>query len=178
MKVKKSLPVGRQEKSKVKNIIYFCFVFLVLCSWPGCEAFVRKFTRKTKKTVLEEPVIQPQEYPSTALSREELYRDYFLFWETWADELLNFLKEDANAKKQKACANEALDNLTKMQSLLNEEKANALQGLIEEFNTFRNILSENRLNRADISYLRNKLERVKAKVHRGFIFSKVNKDLK
>jgi len=80
--------------------------------------------------------------------------------------------------KQKACANEALDNLTKMQSLLNEEKANALQGLIEEFNTFRNILSENRLNRADISYLRNKLERVKAKVHRGFIFSKVNKDLK
>lgn len=163
---------------KVKSISYFCFLFLVICSLSGCEAFVRKFTRKTKKMVFEEPVIQPQEYPRTALSQEELYRDYFLFWETWADELINFLKEDANAKKQKACADEALDNLTKMQSLLNEEKANSLQGLIVEFNTFKNILSENSLNRADISYLRNKLERIKAKIHRGFIFSKIKKDLK
>ena len=169
---------GTSHKSQVTSIIYFCFLFFVLCSLTGCEAFVRKFTRKTKKVALEEPVIQPQEYPQTALSREELYRDYFLFWETWVDELLNFLKEDANAKKQKACANEALDNLAKMQSLLNEEKANALAGLIGEFNTFKNILSENSLNRADISYLRNKLERIKAKVHRGFIFSKVKKDLK
>lgn len=163
---------------KVKNVIYSCFLFLVICSLTGCEAFVRKFTRKTKKTVFEEPVIQPQEYPQTALSREELYRDYFLFWETWADELLNFLKEDANAKKQKACADEALDNLTKMQSLLNEEKAKLLAAAIGEFNTFKNILAENSLNRADISYLRNKLERIKAKVHRGFIFSKIKKDLK
>ena len=48
-------------------IIYFCFLFFVLCSLTGCEAFARKFTRKTKKTVLEEPVIQPQEYPSYGL---------------------------------------------------------------------------------------------------------------
>lgn len=163
---------------KVKSIIYFCFLFFVLCSLTGCEAFVRKFTRKSKKVVLEEPVIQPQEYPQTALSREELYRDYFLFWETWADELLNFLKEDANAKKQKACANEALDNLIKMQSLLNEEKSAALQQLIEEFSILKNILSENSFNRADLSYLRNKLEKIKAKAHRGFIFSKVKKDMK
>lgn len=170
------------RKKKFLNLTVFFWALMFGCwiSLTGCEAFVRKFTRKTKKKArIEEQVIQPQTYPDVSLTREELYRDYYLFWESWTSELLNnFMYEDANRKKQKECVEEAWDNITKMRSLLKEDKALALQNIIDEFAVFKSILFQNRLNRADVTYLRNKLERIRAKARRGFIFARIKKDLK
>lgn len=152
----------------------YCLFFTLI----GCEAFVRKFTRKPKEIKKEEPVIQPEVYPEALASKEQLYKDYFLFWQTWADELSAHLNEKANAKKQKECAYEALDNLMKLEPLLNEEKAKALEPLLNEFKTVKNIIFAGHLNSPDFDYLRVKVERIKSKVHRSFVFLKARKDLK
>ncbi|HBU08115.1 MAG TPA: hypothetical protein DEA99_02725 [Candidatus Omnitrophica bacterium] len=71
-----------------------------------------------------------------------------------------------------------MDNLVKMQSLLNEEKAGFLDKFVIELTTVKNVLFQSYLNSADFSYLKNKIERIKAKVHRDFVFSKIKKDLR
>ena len=164
--------------NKIAQIIVLVTGFWLLVSLTGCEAFVKKFRRKPREEKREEPIIQPESYPDVALNKDELYRDYFLFWESWADELVSFLRDNANTKKQKECIQQAMDNLLKMQSLLNEEKAASLDGFVIELTTVKNVLFQSYLNSADFSYLRNKVERIKARVHRDFVFSKIKKDLR
>ncbi|MCM8783080.1 MAG: hypothetical protein NC909_01600 [Candidatus Omnitrophica bacterium] len=64
---------------KIKIILLF---FLLTFSFFGCDAFVRKFTRKPKKdTALQkEMVLVPEEYSSMFKDKEEQYRYYFSFW--------------------------------------------------------------------------------------------------
>lgn len=152
-----------------------CLLFTLI----GCAAFVRKFTRKPKGELeKEEPVIQPEVYPDLAAAKDELYKDYSTFWEGWADQLMEFLNEKANFKKQKECAYEALDNLTKMRELLNEEKAKSLEPLIDEFTAVKAIVFAGRLSSPDYNYLKNKVERIKSRVHRHFAYSRISKDFK
>lgn len=163
----------------VSKIILLSTCYLLLATLTGCEAFVRKFTRKPKGEIRkEEPIIQPEAYPDISSANDELYKDYFLFWESWVDELSSFLNDKANFKKQKECASESLDNLIKMQSLLNDEKAKSLEPLIVEFTTVKKIIFSGRLNSTDFYYLSAKAERIKTKVRRNFAFSKIKKDLK
>ena len=177
MKLKTPVCRSGRQNSKLK-ITALAMGFLMIISLTGCEAFVKKFRRRPKEEKREEPIIQPQSYPDVALNKDELYRDYFLFWESWADELVSFLKDNANTKKQKECIQQAMDNLVKMQSLLNEEKAGFLDKFVIELTTVKNVLFQSYLNSADFSYLKNKIERIKAKVHRDFVFSKIKKDLR
>ena len=171
-------PTPAYRQAGITQIILLVVCCLLLVTLTGCEAFVRKFTRKPKGEPRKEtPVIQPEVYPDVASSRGQLYKDYFLFWETWVEELLSNLSEKANFKKQKECANAALDNLLKMRSLLNDEKAGILEPFIAEFTAVKNIIFVGHLNSGDFYYLRNKLERMKSKVHRNFIFSKIEKGL-
>ncbi|MBM3255730.1 MAG: hypothetical protein FJZ08_05460, partial [Candidatus Omnitrophica bacterium] len=76
-------------KSRIPNpksqIALAVTIYLLLVSFLGCEAFVRKFTRKSKKEDLhrEEMVLAPQEYQKPKLSKEEEYRQYLLYWKSW-----------------------------------------------------------------------------------------------
>ncbi len=180
----------KSEKSKVKSqnhnvklksfkflllVLLFYFLVFSLC---GCEAFVRKFTRKPKEIKKEEPIIEPQVYPDFVLGPDALYKDYFLFWETWSDELLVNLNEGANFKKQKSCAEEGLDNLFKMKSLLKEESAVRLNPLVSDFAALKERIFAGNINPAEFSSLRRKVERIKAGVHRNFTFTKVKDAMK
>lgn len=166
-------------KQQITQIMVLFSVLCFLFSVIGCAAFVRKFTRKPKgEPQKEEPVIQPEAYPDVAADRDELYKDYSTFWEGWADQLMEFLNEKANFKKQRECAYEALDNLIKMRKLLNEEKAKSLEPLIDEFTAVKTIVFTGRLSSSDYTYLKNKVERIKSRVHRHFAHSKISKDLK
>ncbi|HAH21117.1 MAG: hypothetical protein A2Y00_00475 [Omnitrophica WOR_2 bacterium GWF2_43_52] len=165
------------HRSQVTRIILLSTLCLLLTTLTGCEAFVRKFTRKPKEIKREEPIIEPQVYPETSVSKEQLYMDYYLFWQTWSDEALLHLNENDNAKKQKECAYEALDNLLKMQSLLSEQKAKAMEPLVAEFKTVKEIVFAGRLNGPDYEYLRLKVERIKSRLSRNFSFLKIRKDL-
>lgn len=163
---------------KVKTFILVCSFIFLISGLTGCEAFVRKFTRKPKEIHKEEPVIEPQAYPDIGATKDALYKDYFLFWETWAEELLSFLRVDSNFKKQKECAWQALDNLTKMQSLLNEDKAKQLEKYIVDFTKIKDDIYSGRLIYADLYSIRLKVDNIKSGVHRSFVFSKVKNDFK
>jgi hypothetical protein len=111
-----------------RRIIFLFFCCFLISNLIGCEAFVRKFTRKPKKDNLqrEEMVLVPQEYKKPQLTKEEEYRQYLLYWKSWQDELIESLSGSTNHKKQVGCVNEALSNLAQLRSLLNAEKQKKL----------------------------------------------------
>jgi len=110
----------------------------------GCEAFVRKFTRKPKKENLpaEELVLVPEIYDVSELSDEELYRLYFLLWQSWHDELINSLVPGANHKKQVSCAEEALKNLIGLKAFLSEGDKKNLVPYIDDLEDLRGSIIE------------------------------------
>lgn len=112
------------------TIIILCFIV----NLTGCEAFVRKFTRKPKNENLprEEMVVTPEKYKAPLISKEEQYRQYFLYWKSWHDELINSLSYSANPKKQIGCINEAIKNLQALKELLKEEKQKMLTNYINQ----------------------------------------------
>lgn len=167
------------KRDALRIVTLFCLLVLVSCCLCSCEAFVRKFTRKSDKAIkTEEPIFEPETYPDASANKDALYKDYFLFWETWSEELLSFLDEGENFKKQKECAEEALDNLTKMQSLLSDERGKALEVFVCDFKEIKEEIFKGGLSSVDFYSLKRKVQRIRSSIHHNFIFSKINKDLK
>jgi len=52
------------------------------------------------------------------MTKEELYRQHFLFWQSWQVELENSLAQKTSLKKKVDCAQEALKNLINMKNML------------------------------------------------------------
>ena len=151
---------------------------VLLAGCMGCDAFVRKFTRKHKKDNLpqQELVLVPQEYKST-MSQEELYRQYFLFWQSWQTELIEALSNSGNHKKQLSCAREATRNFAQLKSLLAESK----WPLFEQYAT--QLLSQEQGVASDgygsqSSRNRIEAERLKSRIMREFAFPKVKDALR
>lgn len=103
-------------------IRYLLIISLLVFS-VGCEAFVRKFTRKQKKDNLprEEMVLEPQVYTVAKMSAQEQYRQYFLYWKSWMDELIESLSAQGSHKKQLSCLKEAIKNFDNLNGLVDEE---------------------------------------------------------
>lgn len=103
---------------RLKKFFLFLLVSAMVVTFAGCEALARKFTRKSKKEApAEEMVLVPEEYKGPNMTKEELYRQYFLFWKSWQDELIESLSR-GNHKKQLGCVQEAIKNLQQMRGLL------------------------------------------------------------
>ncbi|RJO65605.1 MAG: hypothetical protein C4540_00460 [Candidatus Omnitrophota bacterium] len=124
---------------KIEKILSWVMVIAVVFQILGCEAFVRKFSRKPKKDsqAKEEMVLVPEDYSGPGLSKEELYRQYFLFWKSWQDELIVALSSASPHKKQVDCANEALKNLNAMNDFLSVTKREALKVFINQLGTLQ-----------------------------------------
>ncbi|MDO8489581.1 MAG: hypothetical protein Q7S42_05695, partial [Candidatus Omnitrophota bacterium] len=122
---------------KIKKILSVLLCSFLLLDLVGCESFVRKFTRKSKKSDQPvEMVLTPEEYKGPNMTKDELYRQYFLYWKSWQDELINALTQKASLKKKVDCAQEALKNLTKMKMLLVEDAQKNLEVYIAKTNDF------------------------------------------
>ena len=137
----------------------------------GCEAFVRKFTRKPKEHKLkEEPILVPQDYSLSDLSTEERYRQYFLFWKSWQDELITALDSQASYKKRKECIREAVNNLEEIRSLLIEEKQKELDVYLEKLRSlFSKIIQDIYGTRLAIN--KSRAQSLKRNILRDFSYS-------
>jgi len=157
------------------RIFLLVTVYLLLVAILGCEAFTRKFIRKPKaeEKKPEEIVLIPQEYNAEGINKEELYREYFLYWESWQDELIDILSSrDLNRKKQVDSLREAVKNLVNMRGLLLPEKQILLDNYINEMNN----LSEDITKDIYTDFMSNSLmkaQRIKRKIQRDFSFSKI-----
>lgn len=160
---------------KILSVLLFCFLLLDLL---GCEAFTRKFTRKSKKPdAAVEMVLTPEEYKGPDMSKEELYRQYYLYWGSWQDELINALTQKASLKKKVDCAQEALKNLVNMKMML---VADAQKNFDSEIARLNDLLVNMKSDIYGVNDSRNLrvAERIKSSIHKGFIYSKIRNYLK
>ncbi len=119
----------------MRNKVFMLILGLIVAfSLVGCDAFVRKFTRKKKKDQLpqEQVVIAPQEYRDT-MTKDEKYQQFFTYWKAWNDELVEALsRNDSNFKRRVGCAEQAIKNLEQMKKLLPEQKQKELDQYLNQ----------------------------------------------
>ena len=163
---------------RVKNklsVLIICFLSLGLA---GCESFVRKFTRKSKKpSQAVEMVLAPEEYKGPQMSKEELYRQYYLYWGSWQDELINALTQGASVKKKIDCAQEALKNLANMRQMLVPDAQKNLNLEIDRLNGLLDNIRADLYGTNDSRNLR-LAEGIKSSIHKGFVYPKIRNYLK
>ena len=162
----------------MKRLLMIFLSGILLISLTGCEAFVRKFTRKSKKTDQSvEMVLAPEEYKGPNMTKEELYRQYFLFWKSWQDELINALNQNSSLKKKVDCAQEALKNLANMRGLLIEPAGKNLDVYIARLKDLASDMQSD-VYGAHNNSSKDEAGRIKADIERGFIYPKVKNYLK
>jgi len=150
-------------------------VFLVL-NLVGCEAFVRKFTRKKKDTgQKEEMVLAPVEYKPT-MDHVQLYKQHFLFWKSWHDELINALLMNSSQKKRIDCAGQAVKNLINMRGLLAPDKQALLDKYLTRMADLQDLIKGDIYGRNNATY-RQKADVLKMDILRYFSFNKVEKSI-
>ena len=160
---------------KIILVPLFCFLLLEVV---GCEAFTRKFTRKPKKTdQAVEMVLTPEEYKGPNMTKEEIYRQYFLFWKSWQDELINAFTQNASLKKKIDCAQEALKNLVNMQGLLIPAAQKNLDRDIVKSRDLISIMQSDIYGSNNIRNLQT-AEYLKSHIQKNFIYPKVKNYLR
>jgi hypothetical protein len=163
---------------KLKNFIITFIAGSIILELAGCDAFVRKFTKKPTKENMseEEMVLAPEEYKGPNMSKEELYRQYFLFWKSWSDELMEALIQGKSQKKQLDCAQEAIKNLESLKAILNLDTQKKLDIYIGRLNDLKNAISQdlygnNSLNNAHDA------ERLRIDISQKFSYDKIKNNL-
>ena len=124
---------------KMDRIFFLIVTVAMVFQVIGCESFVRKFSRKPKKDskAKEEMVLVPEDYLGSGLSKEELYRQYFLFWKSWQDELIVMLSSATPHKRQVDCVKEALESLHAMNGLLRTSRQEALRVYLNQLSSLQ-----------------------------------------
>jgi len=151
-------------------------ILILIFDLIGCEAFVKKFTRKSKKEdKVEEMVLAPEEYRDTR-SKEQIYREYFDFWKSWQTELVESLLQKKSNKKQVSCAQEAIKNLSSLRDLLSPEKQKKLDVYINQMKSLMDSISGDTYGANTSSYME-KAEALRMNILRDFSYKKVSKDI-
>ncbi len=166
-----------QPKRIIYQILITLFIFCTFISISGCEAFVKKFTRKPKKDKIESPVLVPEDYSPLDIPVEQRYRQYFLYWQSWQEELISALGSAASHKKRKTCIEEAIKNLLEMRHLLFEEKQKELEIYIEKSRLLENdIVKDIYGTKTAIHKIR--AESLKRNIFKEFSFPKIKNHLR
>lgn len=161
-----------KAQSSKRKVFLLVTSYLLLVTLIGCEAFVRKFTRKSKKEPpKEEMVLVPEEYKGPQMSKEELCRQYLLFWKSWHDEFIVSLSTGANHKKQIDCIEETINNLVNLRTLLNENKQKKLDAYLKQLNGLKELIIEDTYG-VNIPRHRQSAERIKRNILRDFSYRK------
>jgi hypothetical protein len=165
-------------KPQIRQIILLVTSYLLLVTLIGCDAFVRKFTRKPKKEDLpqQEMVLAPEEYKGARMSKEELYHQYFLFWKSWHDELIESLLQKKSIKKQIDCSQEMLGNLINLRPLLNIDMQKKLDIYIAQLKELQDQISKDTYGDSAVTNAQ-RLERIKRDILRDFSYNKISKDI-
>jgi hypothetical protein len=156
-----------------KSILSSCVLFLVF-QLSGCESVARKFVRKPAPEEMkkEEVVFAPQEYKGEGVPNIDLYRQYFLYWRTWQDELIDSLESNGNRKRQIDSLDEGLKNLGNIKLLIKPEAVTRLEVQIKRLLELRAaVIKDNYANR--VTDNRRQAERIRRDILKDFSFGKI-----
>ena len=169
------------KKPIIQYFTVYCLLSTVLLC--GCDAFVRKFTRKKNKDKEEEVelVLAPQEYKAPQISKEDLYHQYFLFWKSWQGELIETLNSGSNQinnhKKQVSTIKESISNLQELRKLLQGEAQKKLDVYIEKMKNLQTLIVDDPYG-SNLTSSRLKAEDLRSSILRKFSYRKVKDSLR
>ncbi|MBI5145391.1 MAG: hypothetical protein HZA27_04315 [Candidatus Omnitrophica bacterium] len=166
-------------KRKVTQTILLVTSYSLLVTLIGCDAFVRKFTRKPKKEQIpqEEMVVAPVEYEVPIMTKEEMYRQHFLYWKSWHDELIQALSPNQNQKKKIDCAEQAITNLERLYLMLDEQRQAKLDIYLNQFKELKDAVSKDIYGQR-VSFEHATAEQIKTNILRHFSYQKIKDYLK
>jgi hypothetical protein len=150
----------------------------VLCAGTGCEAIVKKFTRKPKHaSARPSPVISFQDY-SAGATPQERYRKHYLLFEYWNAELMDELQRAMmNAKRARRASGEAVQELRELRGLLQEPQRAMIDPVIDQRQRLDGQLKADVLTAAQRESAGRLLERQTRQLHRGLSPRKVEDKL-
>ncbi len=162
----------------MRKSFIFILGLIMLLNLVGCEAFVRKFTRKSKKDKAPEVmVLAPEEWKGPQMTKEQMYRQYYLFWQSWQDELINALSSNAPLKKKNDCVEQAIKNLLGMRAMLKETEQKQLDVYLKQMNDLKAAIKSDVYGVSDNSN-RQDAERVRRNIIQGYTYSDIKDNLR
>jgi hypothetical protein len=164
-------------RKRIAKAVFLFSSFCFLTSILGCEAFARKFTRKPKKVEVEKPVLMPEDYSLSDIPSEQRYRQSFVFWQSWQEELVTALTSKASHKKRMTCIEEAIKNLEEMKPLLFEEKQKELDVYLGRLRSLKKDIAKD-IYGANVAIHRIKAESLKRNIFRDFSYLKIKNHLR
>ncbi|NQT07037.1 MAG: hypothetical protein HQ575_05805 [Candidatus Omnitrophica bacterium] len=150
---------------------FFSVIILIffLSQLVGCEAVMRKFTRKRKKKTIRPTFYQ--EGMAETRPHVELYMLHYTYWKTWHEELA--AGAGKNAKRDRLACSEMMGNLSDMKKHLVEEKAKELDQYIKVIDGITKELQKGNSTSIRLGFLRQKLDKIKGRIMRKFYYKKV-----
>ncbi|MDD5019392.1 MAG: hypothetical protein PHH75_06010 [Candidatus Omnitrophica bacterium] len=157
-----------------------CLVLMFVLQVSGCETLRKKFTRKRKtKSTNEEMIVSPRDYSAHPFPNHVMYKQYFVYWKSWNQELVTALNDRASDKKVLECVDQALVNLKKMATYLEDKQAAALSGYIQKTETLKTrVHAMPGLPPAETNRFRYTAERILSSVNREFDPTRMKAHLK
>ncbi|MDD4956754.1 MAG: hypothetical protein PHH49_06895 [Candidatus Omnitrophica bacterium] len=137
----------------------------------GCAQLKDKLVPKSKKeTKPTARYISVKEYdvkPSL-----DLYTKRYVYWKNWHRDLLDVLQSD-NHKKTVIAAEQDVSNLIDMRNMLVDEKAAALQEIIDDMAGIEQQIKMEKVTAGNAVRMRRKLENIGRAVKKDFSYTKV-----
>lgn len=160
---------------KKANKLFFVLLLIFSIALAGCTPALRKkFIRPRKKKEKQEEVIyQTREYVKENIPVDEYYKEHYIFWKSWQEELIKALGTNSR-KLQVRSLSEAIINLNAMKDILGDEKGAALETHIALLEEIDGKISGGYLSSADIKRLKRTLTRQKKEIVREFSYNKVS----
>ncbi len=167
------------KKTKKLLLIFLC-VSLSSALLTGCETLRKKFTRKRKTTDNQEQVIiVPRDYNAHPFPSDVLYKQYFIYWKSWNQELITSLTDESSYRKVDDCVEQAVINLRKMSSYLDDDMAKKLGAYVKQTEDLKGDIEASRnMMSSQRNLFRYRADRILSSVNRLFDLHKMKDHLK
>lgn len=158
--------------SHLKRFVLWTMIAVFILNLSGCATLRKKFVRPPKKTKKTTPVLVTQDYKGIYTS-EVLYNNHFTYWKGWTEELMESLFSGLSNKRQVQSANLAIEDMKRMQDLLNTPKKEQLSSHIKIYEDILKKLKLGQPSRTDAVRMKNELEVQRRVIIREFETRKV-----
>lgn len=154
-------------RDNLKRFVLLGIVVIFVLNLSACATLKKKFVRPPKKGKKTTPILVTQDYKGI-YSNEVLYNNHFVYWRGWTEELMESLFSGLSNKRQVQNATAAIDDMKRMQDLLNSPKKEALSPHIKVYERILAKLKLGQPNRVDAVRMRNELEKERRVIIREF----------
>jgi hypothetical protein len=154
-----------------KGIYFLAVIVLAVSVLSGCAQLKEKFVPKPKddkKQMKRYYAVRPYDVKPNL----DLYTKRYIFWKNWHRDLLDVLTA-SNQKKKVVAIEQEISNLLDMRDMLVDEKAEELQGYINELEEVEVRLKGERITSGNEVRIRRQIENAGRQIKLKFSYNKM-----